>query len=154
MKKVLLAAAMATGVSGMALTGSVQALDMGNMMNPSKWFGNDENRDDWRYDDRRYENGPPPGYGSAPGRGYPPPGAGSGYPPPRGQGYYPPPTRQGSAPPPRGYPGASYGRGAPPAGNAAAMPRSPEACAQRIRQLEARIRQLEAQQRQAPPPRP
>ena len=47
------------------------AMDMGNMMNPSKWMGG--NNDNDRYDD--YGGGPGygyggPGYGGAPGYGY------------------------------------------------------------------------------------
>jgi hypothetical protein len=50
------------------LTMPAQAFDMGNMMNPSKWVGGNNDRD--RYDDDYYDYGPPPGYGyGAPGYG-------------------------------------------------------------------------------------
>ncbi|RTZ72183.1 MAG: hypothetical protein DSZ00_08905 [Gammaproteobacteria bacterium] len=136
-------------IAGLGMMGNVQAVDMGNMMNPSKWFGGDKNSGDDRYDDRDYDRGPPPGYGPPPGQGYPPP-QGRGYPPAQGQGYYPPPQGRGYPPPQgQGYApaGAGYGR--------SAMPQSPEACAARIRELEGRIRQLEAAQPAgAQPPAP
>lgn len=149
-------------IASLGMGSSAQAVDMGNMMNPSKWFGGSKDSDDDRYDERGYDNGPPPGYGPPPGQGYPPP-QGQGYPPPRGQGYPPPqgqgyypPSRQGRGyPPPRGqgYPPQGYGYGAPAPAQAPAMPESPEACAARIRELEARIRRLEAAQQGGLPPR-
>jgi hypothetical protein len=77
------------------LANTAHAFDMGNMMNPSKWMGN--NRDDDYYDRRGYGYGGP-GWGN-PGYGYGGPGWG-GYP---GYGY--------GAPGWGGYPG--YGYGAP-----------------------------------------
>ena len=108
------------------LANSAYAMDMGKMMNPSKWMGGNKDRD--RYDDYRggpgygYPGGPPgygyggaPGYGAAPGYGY---GGAPGY---------------GAAP---GYGGApAYG--APGTGsNDAEMMRLKE----RIRQLEGGVR--------------
>lgn len=144
MKKcAVLAATAILGVAGLGMMGTAHAVDMGNMMNPSKWFGGDKEKDDYRQDDRDYQGGPPPGYGPPQGQGYPPP-QGRGYPGPRGQGYYPPPQGQG-------YPAPGYGYGGAPAAQARPMPSSPEACAARIRELEARIRQLEGM-RNSPPP--
>ena len=128
------------GIASVGMISSVQAIDMGNMMNPSKWMGgkNNNNNDNYR-DDRDY------GYGPPPGQGYPrPPGQGyQNYPPPQGQGYqsYPPPQGQGYPPPP------GYGYGAP-AAQAAPVGQDDAA---RIRELEERIRRLEATQ---PAPRP
>ena len=141
-------------IASLGMMSSAQAVDMGNMMNPSKWFGGSKNGDDDRYDDRGYDNGPPPGYGPPTGRGYPPP-RGQGYPPPQGQGYYPPPQQgRGYPPPPRqGYSPQGYGYAAPAPTQAPTLPESPEACAARIRELEARIRRLEAAQQGGRPPR-
>ena len=47
--------------SGLLLAGTAHAMDMGNMMNPSKWMGGNKNSD--RYDDY----GGPGGYGGGPG---------------------------------------------------------------------------------------
>ena len=79
--------------ASLLLANSAYAMDMGKMMNPSKWMGG--NKDNDRYDDYRggpgygYPGGPPgygyggaPGYGSGPGYGYggaPGYGAGPGY---------------------------------------------------------------------------
>ena len=70
------------------LANSAYAMDMGKMMNPSKWMGG--NKDNDRYDDYRggpgygYPGGPPgygyggaPGYGAGPGYGYGGPGYGA-----------------------------------------------------------------------------
>ena len=63
--------------SSLLLAGTAHAIDMGKMMNPSKWMGG--NKDNDRYDD--YRGGPggygggPGGYGGGPG-GY---GGGPGY---------------------------------------------------------------------------
>ncbi len=123
------------GIASFGMASSVQAVDMSNMMNPSKWMGgkNNNNNDNYR-DDRDY------GYGPPPGQGYPPPqGQGyQNYPSPYGQGYqnYPSPQGQGYPPPP------GYGYGAP-AAQAAPVGQSDAA---RIRELEDRIRRLEATQ--------
>ena len=114
-------------------------MDMGKMMNPSKWMGGNKDRD--RYDDYRggpgygYPGGPPGyGYGGAPG--YAPPGYGyggaPGYGAAPGYGYGGAPG-YGAAP---GYGGApAYG--APGTGsNNAEMMRLKE----RIRQLEGGVR--------------
>ena len=67
--------------ASLLLANSAHAMDMGKMMNPSKWMGG--NKDNDRYDDYRggpgygYPGGPPgygyggaPGYGAGPGYGY------------------------------------------------------------------------------------
>ena len=48
--------------SSLLLAGTAHAMDMGKMMNPSKWMGG--NKDNDRYDDYR---GGPGGYGGGPG---------------------------------------------------------------------------------------
>lgn len=53
------------------LANPANAFNMGNMANPSKWMGSDNDSD--RYDD--YRGGP--GYGNAGGPAYGAPGAGS-----------------------------------------------------------------------------
>jgi hypothetical protein len=53
--------------TGMLFAGTAHAFDMGNMMNPSKWMGGDDDHD--RYDDYGY-GGPGYGYGGYPGYGY------------------------------------------------------------------------------------
>ena len=117
------------------LANSAYAMDMGKMMNPSKWMGGNKDRD--RYDDYRggpgygYPGGPPGyGYGGAPG--YAPPGYGyggaPGYGAAPGYGY-------GGAP---GY-GAAPGYGGAPAYGA---PGTGSNDAEMMR-LKERIRQLE-----------
>jgi hypothetical protein len=105
------------------LANSVYAMDMGNMMNPSKWMGGNSNRDryDDDYDRRGYDRAPGYGYGGAPGYG----GGAPGY------GY-------GGAP---GYGGGSpgYGYGGAPAYEA---PKT-ESNEAEIMRLKERIRQLE-----------
>jgi len=67
--------------ASLLLANSAYAMDMGKMMNPSKWMGG--NKDNDRYDDYRggpgygYPGGPQgygyggaPGYGAGPGYGY------------------------------------------------------------------------------------
>ena len=132
------------------LANSAYAMDMGKMMNPSKWMGG--NKDNDRYDDYRggpgygYPGGPPgygyggaPGYGAGPGYGY---GGSPGYGAGHGYGY-------GGAPgydagPGYGYGGAhgydagpGYG-GAPVYGAPATGSNEAE-----IMRLKERIRQLE-----------
>jgi len=99
--------------ASLLLANSAYAVDMGKMMNPSKWMGG--NKDNDRYDDYRggpgygYPGGPPgygyggaPGYGSGPGYGY---GGAPGYGAGPGYGY-------GGAP---GYgSGSGYGYGGAP----------------------------------------
>ncbi len=90
-RKILIAA---LGMAGLTLAGAAQAFNFGNMMNPSRWFGG--NNDDY-YDRGYYRYGPygggPWGYG-----GYGPYGWGGGGP----WGY------------PGGYGGyGGYGGGAP-----------------------------------------
>lgn len=75
----------ALGAGGLALSQSALAGGPFNMMNPSKWFGNnDRYDDDYYYRDRHYG-----GYGYGPGwGGYGPYGYGPGW---GGYGYgYPP----------------------------------------------------------------
>jgi hypothetical protein len=105
--------------TSLLLASPVQAFDMGNMMNPSKWTGGKNKRD--RYDDYRggYD-GPGYGYGGGPGYGY---GGGPGY---------------GGAPGYGGGPGYGYGGtpgygGGPGAGSNEAE----------IRQLKERLNRLE-----------
>ena len=62
--------AVALGLGSMFLVTSAQAMDFGNMMNPSKWMGGGNN-------DRGYGYGGGPGYG---GPGYGGPGYGYGGP--------------------------------------------------------------------------
>ena len=57
---------MALGLGGLLLVTSAQAMDFGNMMNPSKWVGGGNN-------DRYSDYGGGPGYGG-PGYGYGGPG--------------------------------------------------------------------------------
>ena len=112
--------------ASLLLANSAYAMDMGKMMNPSKWMGGNKDRD--RYDD--YRGGPGYGYpGSPPGYGY---GGAPGYGAAPGYGYGGAPG-YGAAP---GYGGApAYG--APGTGsNNAEMMRLKE----RIRQLEGGVR--------------
>ncbi len=113
------------------LSSPVYAIDMGNMMNPSKWMGGNKNKD--RYDDDYYRGGPPGyGYGGAPGYGYGgAPGYGYGNAPDYGYGAAP-----GYAPSYGGAPG--YG-GAP----AYSTPGTGSNDAE-IMRLRERIRQLES----------
>ena len=83
--------------SGLLLAGTTHAMDMGNMMNPSKWMGGNKNSD--RYDDY----GGPGGYGGGPG-GY---GGGPG-------GYGGGPGGYGGGP--GGYGGGPGGYGGGPGG--------------------------------------
>jgi len=87
-------------------SGISYAFDMGNMMNPSKWFGGNRDRDRGDYYDDRW-GGPGYGYG-APGYGYGGPGYGYGAP---GYGYGGPGYGYGA--PGYGYGGPGYGYGAP-----------------------------------------
>ena len=128
MNKSILAAGALALLMGAA---GVPAVDFGNMMNPSKWFNGNDDDDRYRGGDRSYA--PPPGYGPPSGRGGYTPGPYPGY--------------RGNAPSPySGYRGGTPG----PGGTATnrPMPRSPEECAARIRELEARIIMLEANQKQ------
>ena len=109
--------------ASLLLANSAYAMDMGKMMNPSKWMGG--NKDNDRYDD--YRGGPGYGYPGGPqGYGYggtPGYGAGPGY------GY-------GGAP---GYDaGPGYGGGAPVYGAPATGSNEAE-----VMRLKERIRQLE-----------
>ena len=107
--------------ASLLLANSAYAMDMGKMMNPSKWMGG--NKDNDRYDD--YRGGPGYGYpGGPPGYGY---GGAPGYGP--GYGY-------GGAP---GYgPGYGYG-GAPAYGAQESGSNQAE-----IMRLQERVRQLES----------
>ena len=118
------------------LANSVYAMDMGNMMNPSKWMGGNNNRDryDDDYDRRGYDRAPGYGYGGAPGYGGGAPGYGYGGAPGYGGGT----PGYGGAP---GYGGGSpgYGYGGAPAYEA---PKT-ESNEAEIMRLKERIRQLE-----------
>ena len=109
--------------TSLLLANSAYAMDMGNMMNPSKWMGG--NNDNDRYDD--YRGGPGYGYpGYGPGYGY---GGAPGYGPGYGYGGEP---GYGAEP---GYGGASA-YGAPATGSNEEVMRLKE----RIRQLEGGLR--------------
>jgi len=109
--------------ASLLLANSAYAMDMGKMMNPSKWMGG--NKDNDRYDD--YRGGPGYGYPGGPqGYGY---GGASGYGAGPGYGY-------GGAP---GYDaGPGYGGGAPVYGAPATGSNEAE-----VMRLKERIRQLE-----------
>jgi hypothetical protein len=70
-------AAAAIGTAAMAITTTAQAFNFGNMMNPSRWFNDDDD-----YYRRGYGYGPYGGYGYGPygGYGYGPYGGGWGGP--------------------------------------------------------------------------
>ncbi|UCE75604.1 MAG: hypothetical protein JSU62_06740, partial [Gammaproteobacteria bacterium] len=132
------------------VTDPASAMDFGNVMNPTKWFGG--NRD--RYDDEYYDEGWGPGYGGypppyggpgaygAPGFGYPGYGGAPGYGAP---GYGAP----GVGAPGYGYPGVGAGvpgytapaYGAPESGSGSD--------ALEVERLKRRIRELEDQQRES-----
>ncbi len=127
------------GATGLLLAGSAWAFDMGNMMNPSKWMGGNNDR----YDDDYYYEGPGYGYpGGPPGYGYGAPpgyGYGGGYGGP-GYGYGGAPGYGYGGAPGYGYGGApGYGYGAVPAYGA---PGSGDNEAE-IMRLRDRLRQLE-----------
>jgi hypothetical protein len=103
--------------ASLLLAGSAHAIDMGKMMNPSKWMGG--NKDNDRYDDYR---GGPGGYGGGPG-GY---GGGPG-------GYGGGPAGYGGGP---GY--------VAPASGTAADAAEIERMKERIRMLEDAARQQQA----------
>ena len=112
LKAISVAAAAAIVMTGSVITNEAQAFNFGNMMNPSRWFGG--NDDNWRY--RR-------GYGPYGYGGYGPYGYG-GY-GPYGYGGYGPYGGWG------GYPG--YGGGGYPStivvnpgGSSKSSPRLPE----------------------------
>jgi hypothetical protein len=121
---------------GLLGAGTGHAFNFGNMMNPSKWMGGNDD-----YDDNYYG----PGYGY---RGYGPGYGGGPYGAPPGYGYGAP-----------GYaPGYGYG-GVPAYGGAPAYQAAPSVPAaapdsgsdQEIERLKERIRVLENSTNQAPP---
>jgi len=87
--------------SSLLLAMPAQAFDMGNMMNPSKWVGG--NNDRYDDDDDYYDYGPPPGYGGYGGPGY------GGYGAPGYGGYGGPGYGGYGAPGYGGYGGPGYG---------------------------------------------
>ena len=112
---------------GLAFASATHAFNMGNMMSPSRWMGN--NNDNDRYDDDYgYRDGY--GYGGAPGYGY---GGMPGY----GYGGVPGYGGYGGVPGYGGYGGA-------PAYNAPGA----NADAEEIRRLKDRIKKLEESGRQ------
>jgi hypothetical protein len=119
--------------SSLLLAGTAHAIDMGKMMNPSKWMGG--NKDNDRYDDYR---GGPGGYGGGPG-GY---GGGPG-------GYGGGPGGYGGGP--GGYGGGPGGYGGGPGYVAPASGTAADAA--EIERMKERIRMLEdaARQQQAAP---
>jgi hypothetical protein len=126
MKKTVSAACVA---SSLLLAGTAHAFDMGNMMNPSKWMNNNNDR----YDD--YRGGPGYGYGY-PGYG----GYYGGYP-----GYGGPGGYYGGYP---GYGAPGYGYGGYPGygGSTVVVPGNSGGNSE-VQQLKARIRQLETEVR-------
>ena len=135
---IALATTLAATASGMIVPVTAGATDFSPMkiMNPSKWFGNNNRRD---YDDDYYYDGP--GYGPPPGYGAPPP---YGYGAPGGYGYGAPPYGAPAypAPPAQGYSAPAVPATSSPNGDSQ----------QRIRELEDRIRQLESMQQYSSPP--
>ena len=123
----------ATGLAGTLLSYSPasNAFDFGNMMNPSKWMGGDNDR----YDDGPY-GGPWGGgpYGGGPWGGY-------------GPGPYGPPGPYGAP----GYRAAPPQAPAAPAASTAKTPSPPSASRDEVDALKKRIEELEAQQ-QSPAP--
>ncbi|MEA3273723.1 MAG: hypothetical protein U9Q81_00160 [Pseudomonadota bacterium] len=113
------AATLILGTTLVAGAGTSFAFDMGNMMNPSKWMGGGNDRDDY-YDDYDRWGGPGYGYGG-PGYGYGGPGYGYGGP---GYGYGGPGYGYGG--PGYGYGGPGYGYGGPAEQRAPARPAAPE----------------------------
>jgi len=134
-----LTASVAFVAFSLSLASTAYAFDMGNMMNPSKWMGGDNDHD--RYDDY----GPGYGYGG-PGYGYGGPGYGyGGYP---GYGYGGPGFGYGGYPG-YGYGGPGYGYGGYTgygAGSAVVVPAGSTGNSE-IEQLKDRIRQLEGEVR-------
>lgn len=116
--------------SSLLLANSAHAFDMGNMMNPSKWMNNDNDR----YDNYRY--GPGYGYGG-PGYGYY--GGYPGYGGPGYGGYY-------GGYPGYGAPGYGYG-GYPGYGGSTVVVPGNSAGNSEVQQLKDRIRQLETEVR-------
>ena len=82
-RKTILVAAAIAGILGgnLVMVNVAQAFDMGNMMNPGKWFGDND-------DDRYYRRYGGYGYGPYGGYGYGPYGGYGGY-GPYGGGYGP-----------------------------------------------------------------
>ena len=96
---------LAFSITAVTASTTIYAFNMGNMMNPSKWFGGKKDRGDY-YDDYGYGA---PGYGGygGPGYGYGAPGYGGG----PGYGYGAPGYGYGA--PGYGYGDRGYGYGAP-----------------------------------------
>lgn len=139
-------------VAGVLFTTTGYAFDMGNVMNPSKWMGGNNNNNRDRYDDNYDRGYGGPGYGG-PGYGYGGPGYGpdtyyGGAP---GYGYGAP--AYGGAPG-YGYGVAPGGTGAPAYGGAPAYaaPSANTEAAEQIERLQERVRMLEdaARRQQAP----
>jgi hypothetical protein len=131
------------------LANTAYAFDMGNMMNPSKWMGGNNDHD--RYDDY---GGPGYGYGGYPGYGYGGPGYGGYGGPGYGYGGYPgyggyggPGYGYGGYPGYGGYGGGGYpGYGGYGGTSAVVVPGGGSSNAE-IDQLKDRIRQLEGEVR-------
>jgi hypothetical protein len=101
-KRIIFSVVLTLGGGCLAVAPGVQAIDFGNMMNPSKWMGGNNDRYDDYYDYGPYGPyggygpgwyGSPYGHGPYGGYGYGYPGYGYGYP-----GY--PQQQQSSEPPP------------------------------------------------------
>jgi len=120
---------------GLLLASTAGAFDMGNMMNPSKWMGGNNDRD--RYDDYGY-GGPGYGYGGYPGYGFGGPGYGYGGYPGYGYGGYPGYGGYGGY---GGYPGyGGYGTSAVVVPGGGASNSEIDQLKDRIRQLEGEVR--------------
>ncbi len=120
------------------------AMDFGNVMNPTKWFGGNRDRydDDYYYDEGPGFGGYPPPYGApgaygAPGFGYPGYGGAPGYGAP------------GVGAPGYGYPGVAPGVPGYTTPAYAAPETSSGSDALEVERLKRRIRELEDQQRQS-----
>jgi hypothetical protein len=105
--------AVALGIGSLLLAASAQAMDFGNMMNPSKWMGGGNNDRNSHYGGGPGYGGPVYGYGGGPG-GY---GGGPGYGYGGGPGGYGGGPGYGYGGGPAGYGGGpGYGYGGGPAG--------------------------------------
>lgn len=81
---VILGTLLAVAAGNLAIAPSAYAFNMGNMMNPGKWFDNNRYDDDDYYYDRYGPYGGPYGYGGGPYGGWGGPYGGYG---PYGYGY-------------------------------------------------------------------
>jgi hypothetical protein len=129
--------------AGMLIAGQAQAFNMGNIMNPSRWFGGNRGYD--RYDDYG------PGYGGyGPGYGgYGPGYGGYGY-PGYGGGYGYPGYGGGYGYPGYGVPATGYAAPAPAAPTYSTPQTDSSAEAEEIQRLKERVKELERGATQPP----